>query len=253
MGVFVYRGCVDNTGNKRQGLGECVWSNGSVYHGYWKENLMHGHGVLLKHGERYEGQFVSGEREGYGCSSSGGNIREGQWRSDRMEGKGQMIKSDGTTYRGEWRGGAMHGFGQKHKGNVVDGHVEDSFHWSVEEGVYASGHLVQTASVDTLVFEEVNLNVQRAREAAAKARHAKDSIQEGLHKRRAPGGKTVGSDDSGQTCEQEFEDHSDRIGKEQKGEMPVVTPRVGVVAIDLGFESCRMAVWNSTSQCVSAC
>ena len=69
-----------NLEGKRHGRCAMIWTNGSLYEGYWKADKMHGHGRLI-----------------YGNGSS---HYIGQWKYGKKEGIGKEIFSDGTFYDG---------------------------------------------------------------------------------------------------------------------------------------------------------
>lgn len=61
---------------KRHGQGVRVWSDGSRYEGDWFQDRIHGFGIYIQAGdlgERYEGSFKEGVRQGRGIASWGNN------------------------------------------------------------------------------------------------------------------------------------------------------------------------------------
>jgi hypothetical protein len=55
----------------RNGLGIYVYSSGTTYKGYWKDDKQHGEGIVCfkkdgKDGDRYEGYFENNMRHGQG-------------------------------------------------------------------------------------------------------------------------------------------------------------------------------------------
>ena len=60
-------------------------------------------------GDRYEGQWVHGKREGFGALTLGyGNAEEkyqGEWLNDQQEGMGSYSWRSGEHFEGTYRGG----------------------------------------------------------------------------------------------------------------------------------------------------
>lgn len=157
-------GEVGELGNKH-GQGKMSYPNGNVYEGQWHRNTFCGQGVYhafkgdkvepdkyvgtfdkhLQHGEgeylvtsngsKYKGDWVYGEREGFGTyrwpdtslyrgywkaderhgfgklELSNGHVYEGFWVRGKREGKGKMRWSDGSHYDGDWVADMRHGQG----------------------------------------------------------------------------------------------------------------------------------------------
>ena len=55
------------------------WQDGSIYEGYWKDNMANGYGRLIH---------------------SDGDVYEGEWNNDKAEGQGTYYHSDGAKYIG---------------------------------------------------------------------------------------------------------------------------------------------------------
>jgi hypothetical protein len=50
---------------KREGLGSCVWVDGSTYEGFWSNDVRHGKGVFKsREGTVYDGMFDDDIRHG---------------------------------------------------------------------------------------------------------------------------------------------------------------------------------------------
>jgi len=84
------------------------------YDGEWKNKAAHGYGVMKwQNGDRYEGDWIDGIRQGKGCytSKSSGNKYDGEYNNDKKEGSGKYIWSNGDWYDGAWSGGLRHGQG----------------------------------------------------------------------------------------------------------------------------------------------
>lgn len=100
---FQYIGQIKN-GNAN-GFGIGFFESGSVYKGFWKDNMRHGNGVFTwKDGERYEGNYVEDKREGSGDYFwKNGEVYKGQWKNDKRNGSGKLYKKSGKIKKeGNW-------------------------------------------------------------------------------------------------------------------------------------------------------
>ena len=79
---------------KRHGKGAMVWTVGSFYEGWWKNDKQHGDGRLI-----------------YCNVNSGAYYYEGWWKYGKKEGYGVERYMDGTYYKGTWKEGKRHGEG----------------------------------------------------------------------------------------------------------------------------------------------
>jgi len=77
-----YKGQWSKSSNMRHGYGVQVWSDGSMYQGYWKNDKANGKGRLIH---------------------ADGDIYEGDWKDDKAHGKGVYKHTDGAEYNGDWR------------------------------------------------------------------------------------------------------------------------------------------------------
>jgi hypothetical protein len=124
---------------KANGQGSCVFNDGSRYTGEWKNNHMHGIGIInfpsgeykgqfesgqysgegeyaYHHGQRYRGNYKQGQRHGHGVlklseESAAGYV--GEWIEGKRNGYGIQIFPDGDQYYGEWAEDRWHGKGVK--------------------------------------------------------------------------------------------------------------------------------------------
>jgi hypothetical protein len=90
---------------KANGYGIGVYESGSVYKGYWKDNLRQGKGIFTwVDGERYEGDYIQDLREGQGIYFwKNGERYEGNWKNDRRQGEGIVYRKNGKIKnRGIW-------------------------------------------------------------------------------------------------------------------------------------------------------
>lgn len=127
----IYDGEWEN--DKRHGQGALFAPDGSlIYDGGWREGRPHGLGVLERRdGSVYVGQWVDGEREGYGvyrappperasvtefasADAEGrliGRWFRGRWSHGLAHGDGSLVEPDGTTFRGQFVHGKRTGVG----------------------------------------------------------------------------------------------------------------------------------------------
>jgi len=113
-----YQGQWSKSSNMRHGYGIQVWSDGSMYQGFWKSDKANGKGRLIH---------------------ADGDIYEGDWKDDKAHGKGVYKHTDGAEYNGDWREDKQDGKGvetwpdgAKYSGDYVDGkkHGKGTFHWA---------------------------------------------------------------------------------------------------------------------------
>jgi hypothetical protein len=88
----------------KDGAGNYVWKDGTVYSGSYQNGLMHGWGRLAKpDGEWHEGYWKEGLAEGMGTHEwpNGGGYK-GQWKAGQRHGRGAMEYADGGIEQGDW-------------------------------------------------------------------------------------------------------------------------------------------------------
>lgn len=89
-------------------------ANGTYdYKGAVKYGKANGYGVgYFSNGNRYEGNWVDGNRYGSGTYYfEDGTIYKGEWEDDRFNGRGKMTWTDGDVYEGSYKDGKRHGLG----------------------------------------------------------------------------------------------------------------------------------------------
>ncbi|KDO35168.1 hypothetical protein SPRG_00014 [Saprolegnia parasitica CBS 223.65] len=103
----VYEG--DWVDGKKAGKGTMHWFDAAeTYDGDWLDDVQHGAGVHVwktkeKRGNRYEGEFANGVRDGYGVFYYANGARyEGHWEDNVKHGLGLFFFEDGTIYEGEF-------------------------------------------------------------------------------------------------------------------------------------------------------
>jgi hypothetical protein len=77
-----YQGKWDKKNSVRHGYGIQVWSDGSMYQGFWKADKANGNGRLIH---------------------ADGDIYEGDWKDDKAHGTGVYKHTDGAEYDGDWK------------------------------------------------------------------------------------------------------------------------------------------------------
>ena len=89
--------------------GQGVFEDESIrYEGAWKQDTMHGAGVLhfKKSGNVFSGNFINGRYDGRGIMKWASGCRyEGQWRASRMHGDGRYTDATGTVWVGKFYNG----------------------------------------------------------------------------------------------------------------------------------------------------
>eukprot|EP01043_Picozoa_sp_COSAG02_P047752 COSAG02_NODE_4611_length_5169_cov_7.011243_1_plen_1589_part_10 len=86
----------------------------SIYRGGWKKNKYSGLGSLTAaNGDRYDGVWVNGQRQGRGTQRyvKAGERYQGIWMRDMRHGRGKHYYNDGTLYDGQWRNDMRDGKG----------------------------------------------------------------------------------------------------------------------------------------------
>ena len=93
-------------------LGVATWStNGKValsYEGTFRAGLLQGRGKMTAGGDRYDGEYRDGKRDGQGTYVTGSGERyEGEFKDNRREGHGVVIRADGSRVDGLFKDGKM--------------------------------------------------------------------------------------------------------------------------------------------------
>lgn len=74
---------------------------------------MHGKGVLKNRNEIvYQGEFVRGQKSGYGIFKTAEGTYEGNFDNDLLNGEGAFVWNDGKVYEGTFKNSMMDGRGR---------------------------------------------------------------------------------------------------------------------------------------------
>lgn len=138
MGILIKKDVAKFIGefieDKVNGFGKFINENGDDYLGYWKDSQFHGLGIYNKkkiitykgwwkkdkHNGfgiekwpklEYTGDYINGNKEGYGILHIGDGIYEGQMKDGNMNGIGSFIFKDKRKYEGEFVDNKIEGFG----------------------------------------------------------------------------------------------------------------------------------------------
>lgn len=94
----------------KHGKGKYIFKDRSYYEGNWRNNMMHGKGILyLPSGKiEYEGEWAEDEPDGWGLyyayespeNSKVWRKYEGQLCRGEMEGRGKLTFANGTIFEG---------------------------------------------------------------------------------------------------------------------------------------------------------
>jgi hypothetical protein len=120
-----------NTDWQREGFGERLEANGSIYEGHWKADKRNGNGDYtctdynyvgeykddLRHGQGrisytadgsvYDGQFVNDMFDGQGGYMCAATRYVGNFRQNKYHGAGKLVHPDGTKHEGTWSNGVL--------------------------------------------------------------------------------------------------------------------------------------------------
>jgi hypothetical protein len=106
VGKFTFEGAIDD-GQERKKLPLILLENGAKYEGEWLSgrDVRDGRGIQIwSDGSRYEGYWRNNRAHGKGrLIHSDGDIYEGQWKDDKAHGFGKYVHVDGSSYEGYWK------------------------------------------------------------------------------------------------------------------------------------------------------
>jgi hypothetical protein len=144
----VYRGGWKQ--DRYSGLGSMIDANGDRYDGVWVDGRRQGRGTqrYVANGERYQGIWMRDQRHGRGRHYfSDGTVYDGQWRNNTRDGKGKCVyKSSGRigvagTYNGMWKRDKKNGRGvfEFDNGDVYEGQWKDDMRHGNGRSKYHTG------------------------------------------------------------------------------------------------------------------
>lgn len=95
------------------GSAKFSWPDGRWYQGSWNAGKPNGQGELqLPSGEHYVGEFLQGNRHGFGHQTSNAGRYQGAWENDAAQGQGQFVASNGDSFQGAYHQGQRQGYGE---------------------------------------------------------------------------------------------------------------------------------------------
>ena len=98
--------------NKREGLGIFFSTNRFTYHGFWKNDVPDGPGILKTKKFRYEGFFVGSKFDGFGIYENEDYFFKGNWISnERYGGCKEIYKKLDIKYKGKYKNDVRTGTG----------------------------------------------------------------------------------------------------------------------------------------------
>mmetsp|Transcript_17334 Transcript_17334/g.20097 ORF Transcript_17334/g.20097 Transcript_17334/m.20097 type:complete len:282 (+) Transcript_17334:42-887(+) len=109
----IYLGQWNKETNKREGRGVAILADGSLYEGFWHDDLKSGHGRLIfSSGDAYQGQWRHGVSCHYGVFVGFANYKvKGNWKYGKIHGQTYECLANGSTYKGDFEDGKKHGKG----------------------------------------------------------------------------------------------------------------------------------------------
>jgi hypothetical protein len=115
--------------NKREGFGKYEFPNGNVYEGEWKNNSIHGRGIM---------NYKSGNISFY----------NGEWKNNKWNGIGTKICKNGIIYRGIWKDGKLNlneeiTFTNPKDGTIFKGYMKDGKKHGNGVIIYKTGYVYE--------------------------------------------------------------------------------------------------------------
>lgn len=89
----------------REGKGKLLKKDGSVYEGWWKDDMQNGPGRFINARDEtvFVGNWQDGSMHGEGKYTwKDGNIYHGFFEQNNIHGKGKYESADGRVYEGNW-------------------------------------------------------------------------------------------------------------------------------------------------------
>ena len=93
-----------NKQGEKEGRGIEHRPDGSIYEGYWSQDMPNGRGRITRpEGETYEGSWKDGMQHGDGkATAPDGSTYDGQWSANIKQGLGKEVWPDTTQYEGNF-------------------------------------------------------------------------------------------------------------------------------------------------------
>lgn len=94
----------------RQGLGICIWRDGSKYDGKWVDGTRFGQGIFTdSQGNKYDGFWKDDKKHGAGIlwMEKDGQRIIGRWVDGTLQGTGKIIYVNGREEEAKWRDGIL--------------------------------------------------------------------------------------------------------------------------------------------------
>jgi len=137
-----YKGYWNKDFNVKEGYGQQLFPNGTIYEGFWKNNEFDGQGrFIYENGDYYCGDWIQGKTNGQGTFvSTDGIAYVGGWKDNLHHGYGIFVYIDDKKGVETWEDGSHF------EGNYEDGRKEGKgkFHWtdgSIYEGDFVNNKL----------------------------------------------------------------------------------------------------------------
>jgi hypothetical protein len=109
---------------QKHGRGKMSYSNGDIYIGEYKNDIIAGQGkMVFRNKDVYEGSWHDGQLHGHGIYYfTDGDTYTGEFIAGQFNGLGKLTRKDGSSYEGVWHQNKKHG-----KGIATDAHGKKLF------------------------------------------------------------------------------------------------------------------------------
>ena len=154
--TFEYSGEIQS--NMPNGMGICVYDNGCVSQGIWRDGLLHGSGWFKDVDDAvYSGDWEEGYLMGGSAVYPDGSTYNGAfWDNKIFDGAGERFYADGSIYYGSWADGMRQDFGMY---VAADGTVQCG---SWKDDKFEGERLLYTADrvygIDIARYQHLNRN-----------------------------------------------------------------------------------------------
>lgn len=151
------------SGNCLDGFGVGKFQDGTLYEGYFTNNLPHGKGIIKKDSKIiFTGEFANGQRNGFGTEyASNGEIYSGNWKNNIKSGDGTLFFPDSSFISASWLNNVPQGVSStsygcisgdcctgtgKYKwvnGNIYEGQWRGSWRHGKGKIIFANGNMYE--------------------------------------------------------------------------------------------------------------